>query len=175
MAVLETERTSAYETGYQAGWDDAAKAHSEDQMRIGTEFARTLQELSFTFHEARAHVIQSMEPLLDQMTRTLLPALVSETLGARILEELRPLIDDAADTPVDLMVAPASRPAIERYLEDRQTVAIRLTEEPSLAPGQAYLRMGKTERQIDLTDALERITGAIGALYEINERTLKHG
>jgi len=173
--TVEADRMESYEKGYQAGWDDAARAQSEDQTRIGADFARNLQELSFTFHEARAHVIQAMEPLLNELVETLLPGLVSETLGHKIMEELRPLIEEGADSPVELVISPASRPALENQMAGFESIAIRLTEEPSLAEGQAYLRIGKTERQIDLSGALETITKAIRALYELNERTLKHG
>ena len=174
-ALTEADRMAAYETGYKAGWDDAAHAQTEDQDRIGAEFARSLQELSFTFHEARAHVIQSMHPLLDQLTARLLPELLHDALGPTILEELRPLIDEAADTPVELLVAPASRAALEPHLANYGSAAIVLREEPSMAEGQAHLRIGKTERQIDLTGALDSIKTAFDALFEINERTLKHG
>lgn len=116
-----------------------------------------------------------MQPLLRQMIDTLLPALVSETLGVRILEELEPFVQAAAETPVELVIAPASRAAIERHMAGIETLAVTLREEPSLAPDQAHLRLGRTEMQIDLSDALARIRAAIDALYEINERTLQHG
>lgn len=174
-AQVEAEKVTAYENGYQAGWDDAAAAQAEDQTRIGAEFARNLQELSFTFHEARAHVIQAMEPLLSGLINTLLPRLVAESLGARIMEELQPYLEQAADSPVELMVAPASRAALEPHMKTVKSVAIRLVEEPTLAEGQAYLRIGKSELQIDLTGALDRISQAMDALYDMNERILKHG
>ncbi|MDJ0627409.1 MAG: flagellar biosynthesis protein [Rhodobacter sp.] len=174
-AITEADRMAAYEKGYQAGWDDAARAEAEDQTRIGTDFARNLQELSFTFHEARAHVIQAMQPLLTQMTGTLLPALVSETLAETVWQELEPLVEECADAPIDLMVAPESRAALEARVPDTAMATLRITEEPSLAPGQVYLRMGRTERKIDLTGAQDRMIQAIDALYAQNERTLKYG
>ncbi len=173
-AAVESERVAAYEQGYKAGWDDAARAEAENQSRIGAEFARNLQEMSFTFHEARAHVIQAMEPLLLELVGKLLPELVAETLGARILEELRPLVEDRADGPIQVVIAPANRAALERQLEGAGAGAFRLVEEPSLAEGQAYLRVGSAERQVDIAGALERISTAIRSLYDLNERTLKH-
>ncbi len=164
-----------YEDGYQAGWDDAIRAQNEEQSRIAAEFARNLQELSFTFHEARAHVIQSMEPLLDQLVGTVFPGLVAEAMALTVQDELRPLIAESADAPVELMVGPGGRETLEAHVAELGNAAIRLVEEPSLAEGQAYLRIGKTERQVDLAAALKKIRTAIGNLYELNERTLKHG
>lgn len=169
------EVSAGYEDGYQAGWDDAVRAQAEDQARIGAEFARNLQEMSFTFHEARAHVIQSMEPLIDELVGTIFPALAADSLVLTIREELRPLIAESADAPVDLMVGPGGRAVLESQVAQLGNAAIRLVEEPTLVEGQAYLRIGKTERQIDLSGALERIRNAVDALYELNKRTLKHG
>ena len=75
----------------------------------------------------------------------------------------------------DLNRMQAAHPALEAQIEASGTAAVRFSEEPSLADGQAYLRIGKAERQIDLAGALERIRGEIRALYELNERTLKYG
>lgn len=171
----EFARADVFEEGYRAGWDDAVRAQSDDQTRIGAEFERNLQELSFTFHEARAHVIQSMEPLLTQLVDTVFPALLAEALVATVREELQPLIADAADSPIELVVGPGGQSILETQVTQVANAAIRVVEEPSLAEGQAYLRIGKTERQIDLSGALDRIRSAIEALYELNERTLKHG
>ncbi len=173
-AAAEVEKGAAYEQGYQAGWDDAARAEAQDQERIGADFARNLQELSFTFHEARSHVIKSMEPLLAELIDKLLPELVGETMGLRLVEELRPLIEDGADRPIELVVSPLSRAALERQLSETGYTAVQLTEEPSLAEGQAYLRVGQHEKQIDLTGALERFSQSVRALYALNERTLIH-
>ncbi|MAQ81627.1 MAG: flagellar biosynthesis protein [Maritimibacter sp.] len=171
----EADRTAAYEDGYRAGWDDANRANTEEQERIGAEFARNLQEMSFTFHEARAHVIQSLEPLLNELVGCLLPGLVAETFALAVQEELRPLIAENVDTPVELVVGPGGSAILGAEIERSAAAAVRLVEEPTLAEGQAYLRVGKVERQIDLSGALERIRSAVAALYELNERTLQHG
>ncbi|MGH1369721.1 MAG: flagellar biosynthesis protein [Maritimibacter sp.] len=173
--MLETERLSGYEAGYKEGWDDAIKAETEGQSRIGAEFARNLQDLGFTFHEARAHVMHALEPLLKSVVEKVLPRLVSETVGQTIVEELMPLAAEAADTPIQVIVSPASRPQIEAFLKASSSVPFDLVEEPSLADGQVYLRSGTTERQIDLTGAVERIGDSINALFELNEKAFQNG
>ncbi len=174
-AMLEKARLEGYENGYKAGWDDAAKAEEEEQSRIGAEFARNLQDLGFTFHEARTHVMQALEPLLSGMVERVLPRLVSETIGQTIIEELMPLATAAADTPIDIVVCPASRPAIEGFLEHESAVPFKLIEEPTLSEGQVFLRAGKLERHIDFSNAVDQIGTAINGLYELNEKAFRHG
>jgi len=172
--AANTAAAAGFEQGYQAGWDDAVAAQSRDQTRIGADFARSLQELSFTFHEARAQVTRTIEPLLRQMVETILPGIAADALGALISSELQPVVDACGDARIELVIAPADRPAMENHLAGIETFAIRLAEEPSLASGQAYLRVGKTEIQFDVAGAVQRIGAAIRGLHELNERTLKH-
>lgn len=172
---LEKVRLEGYEAGYQAGWDDANRSEAEDQSRIGAEFARNLQDLGFTFHEARSHVMQALEPLLTGMVEKVLPRIVSETVGQTIVEELLPLASVAADTPIEVVVCPASRPALETLLTGATSVPFILREEESLAEGQVFLRSGRTEKHLDLTGAVDRIGSAINGLYELNERAFQNG
>lgn len=172
---VEAARLEAYETGYRAGWEDAARTEAEDQSRIGAEFARNLQDLGFTFHEARAHVMQALEPLLTGMVERVLPRLVSETIGQTIVEELLPLATAAAGSPIEVMVSPDNRPVVEDMLARADTVPFTLVEEPTLADGQVYLRSGGLERHIDFTAAVDRIGAAISSLYQLNEKAFQNG
>lgn len=173
--MIERARLEGYEAGYKAGWDDAARSEAEDRNRIGAEFARNLQDLGFTFHEARSHVMHALEPLLTGLVERVLPQLASETMGQTIVEELLPLAATAADMPIEVVVSPANYAALESFLAEATSVPLRLVEEPSLAEGQVYLRSGKTERHIDFSSAVDRIAAAITGLYELNEKAFHHG
>lgn len=173
-AMVEKARLDGYEAGYKAGWDDAARAEAEGQGRIGAEFARNLQDLGFTFHEARSHVMQALEPLLTGMVERVLPELISRTVGQTIVEELLPLASLAADTPIEVVVSPASRSALEPMLANA-AVPFTLVEEPTLAEGQVFLRSGKIERHIDFAKAVDQIGTAIKGLYQLNEKAFRNG
>lgn len=172
--AVDRARLEGYEAGYKAGWEDAVRAEAETQGRIGAEFARNLQDLGFTFHEARSHVMQALEPLLTGMVERVLPELVSRTVGQTIVEELLPLASQAAGTPIEVVISPASREALEPLLE-KSAIPLTIVEEPTLAEGQVFLRAGKTEHRIDFVDAVDRIGAAINALYELNEKAFRNG
>ena len=171
----EAERLAAYEEGYRAGWDDAARAEAETQDRIGAEFARTLQEIGFTFHEARAQVVAAMEPLLAQMVGTLLPGLAEEALLHTIRETMGHMIAEAGDAPLELVVAPPDRMAAEKRLLPEAPMPLAVIEDEALAPGQAQLRAGRVERHVDLSGALDRIRAAARDFQGLSERTREHG
>ncbi|MCK8465410.1 flagellar biosynthesis protein [Aliiroseovarius sp. S1339] len=174
-AELEKIRLTSYETGYSAGWDDALKESDGDKGRIEAEFARNLEDLGFTFHEARSHVLGSLEPLLRAIVDTLLPEVVQEALGHVINDELLPLAEQAADTPIEVRVSAGSRPMLDHLMGRVNATPLEIFEDDTLPDGQVFLRSALSERCIDLTSALARIKGAVNALYDINEKAFDHG
>ncbi len=164
--ALEEARLAAYEQGYTAGWDDAVAAQGEDQARLRADLARNLQGLAFTYHEARSHILRAIEPLFETILARILPDLARVALAPRVLEALAPLAAAAADTPVDLVLNPAARPAVEAALAEAPPLPLHIVEEPTLGEGQAYLRLGASETRIDLDRAVAEISAAIRGFFD---------
>ena len=85
---IEQDKLAAFESGYQAGWDDSTKAQSDNRDKISSEFARNLQEMSFTYHEALAKLTLSLKPVMTEIIDRLLPAMVAQSLAGHILEQV---------------------------------------------------------------------------------------
>ncbi len=176
---VEDVRLAAYERGYSAGWEDALASQSDDQRRIRDDLARNLGDLSFTYFEARAHLLGGLEPLLRGMVDRVLPEIARATLGAAVVAEIQAEAGRLASAPVELEVAPANRAAVEAALGAEPALPVTLREEPSLADGQVHFRFGAEERALDL----EALLGAIRALvadflsasHASDERQLRHG
>jgi flagellar assembly protein FliH len=174
-ADIEAARLEGYDAGYRAGWDDAFATSVAEQGRIEEEFARNLRDLSFTFHEARAHVLSGVVPMLRAMFQSLFPALVGEALAARIHEALEADIEGAAHQPVQILVSPIDAAALGRLLVSVETLPCDLREEPTLASGQVYFVLGAREVEVDLTAALEAAMDALDALNDATQKALRHG
>lgn len=169
------ESAEAYETGYKAGWDDAIRAAKEEGTHVSTEFARNLRNLGFTFHEARSHVVQSVAPLVHAMVEKVFPRALAETVTHRVLEEIHPLAQDLGEEPVEILVAPSRLEFVSRITEDVPSVPVRVVAEESLTDGQVHLRLGKSERRIDLDEAIARLSQSMRNLAELNREALNHG
>ncbi len=161
--------TDAFEAGYRAGWDDAVRAAAEDEARVRADLARNLRDLGFTYREARAQVMASLEPMLRDLTERLLPELARDALAPRIVEMLMTLAQGAAETPVELVIAPGARAAVDRMLSPAPGLPLTVREEPTLDIGQAVLRHGATETRIDLDAVAEAARSGIAALYALTE------
>jgi flagellar assembly protein FliH len=168
--AIEEAKLASYESGYSAGWEDAASAQSEDRSRVSADLARSLQSLSFTYHEARAHVLKAMEPLLREVVGRLLPVVARDTLAPVVLETLMPLAEELIDAPITLMLNPAARPALEELLEKATGLPLTLSEEPTLGEGQVYLKLGDVEREVNLDRAITEISAAVRGFFDLSRK-----
>lgn len=172
---LEDEKLASYEQGYKAGWDDASAAMGEEQSRIRADLARNLQSLSFTYQEARAHILKSVQPLLLQVVSQLLPEIARESLAPSVLEALMPLAEKLGDAPVTLVINPASRAPVESVLAQATGLPIEVQEEPTLGEGQAYLRMGSVETHVNLDQATADIAAAVRGFFDMPGKDRPNG
>lgn len=174
-AILEEAKLESFDAGYSAGWEDAAAAQSGDQSRIRADLARSLQDLGFTYQEARSHLLRSLRPLLEDVLLRLVPEISREALGAIVLDTLMPLAESLADTPVTLVVNPAARPAVEPLLASATGLPLVIEEEPSLGEGQVYLRLAGNEVLIDTDRAVATISAALRGFLDLSLKENSHG
>ncbi len=174
-AEVDEIRRAAYENGFHAGAADAIAAAEADAARLSEELLATLQELSFGFHEASAHLMANVTPVLKTMLDTVLPRRMAETVGHTILETVEPLIEEAAGIPVRLLVSPGEAPTIRTIIGESADVPFVIVEDPALGRGRAHLKIGAVERHIDVSGVLDRISAAVDAVSELNTRKTANG
>ena len=166
--AVEEAKVASFEQGYSAGWDDAVAAQQGDQGRIRADLARNLQSLSFTFQDARSHVLQAIKPLILEMINRLLPEVAREALGPTVLEAVLPMAADLADAPLTLVLNPAVRGQIEELIVQATGLPMVIEEEPTMPDGQVYIRFGTSEAKVDLGQVTTDISIAVRAFFNLN-------
>lgn len=173
--AFEEERLAAFEKGYSAGWDDAVAAQEAEGARLRADIGQNLQELSFTYHEARQNVLMALKPLLSEMAAKLLPALARQSLAQMVAEQLFPLAESLSSVPITVVANPHSLPQIEEVMAQRSGLPLVFAAEPSLSEGQAYLKFAETETRIDLDEVIHLISAAIESYFTANQQEPVHG
>lgn len=173
--ALEAAKLDSFEGGYRAGWDDAIKNQTEDHARISSDFSQSLQDLSFTYHEAYSQVLNGIAPLLEEMVRSLLPAVLQQTLGQHVQEQLMAMAQEIGAREVVIAVAPGCAATIKPLLSEDFGFSVQLHEDGTLAEGQADIRFAETERQIDLSGLLQDVTQAVQGFVHDNRREVANG
>jgi len=103
-----------------------------------------------------------------------LPEMARDTLGPIIMQTLRPMGEQAAQSPIEIIINPSARPALEALLAQGNSTPVTLTPEPSLGDGQAFCRLGESETRIDLDGAIAEIASALQGFFQLPERNQHH-
>ena len=172
---LEEQRLESFEQGYKAGWDDALKAQNNTAVQISEEFARNLQDLSFTYREAYAHILKSMNPLLSQIVETVLPEMAQQTLGLRVVEQLQEMVKATGDTGIEVRVSSANQSAVAGLLKQEFGFPVAIEDDASLSDTQALLKFDETEKQIDLGEVLSCIGQAVSGFFHEHQKEVVNG
>lgn len=173
----EDEKLQAFEAGYQAGWDDAIKAQSTDKEKLSEELAQNLQQMSFTYHEALAKLTTSFEPVFRKIVEKLLPAMLSNSLGSHIVDLVTNVLNGSSDEAVEIVIHSQNSIAVSSLLEGSLKHPFSLVEDDSLGEGQAFVRLGEEERQIDIDGVLAEVSKAMIAFFHEtkNAQEANHG
>ena len=173
--VLEDMQLASFDTGYQAGWDDALKAHEQDASQAASGIAQNLQDMSFTHQEAYLKLSTAMKPLLSLIVDKLLPQVAHQVVGIHILDQLSDLMDSHADTALEIAVCPDNLDDLQAILADIVRIPFTLSPDPTLGKGQAYLRIGTSEQEINLEAVLSGISEALEAFFEQTKEEISDG
>ncbi|MCV2887483.1 ABC transporter ATP-binding protein [Ruegeria aquimaris] len=167
---LEEIRLTAFEEGYSAGWDDAVQARTEDNGRITAALARNLEDLSFTYNEALTQMSLSLEPMFASLMSTVLPGTMDKSFTHHIVEQLKSMAQDQVAQPALLIVPSGVGAVLKPVLDQEFSFPVQLVEEASLPDGQACLRIGTQERDVDCSSILTSISEAMESfLYQAKE------
>lgn len=172
---IEDLKLQAFESGYQAGWDDAVRAQSETMAHVSSEFAASLQSASFEYHELRATMNASVQSIMAEVVGAILPTIAHASLGAHIQEYIGSVARDALDRPIEVTIAPEQEDAVRSTLKEDLADPFKLTFDPALPANQALLRLGQAEAEINLGKTVADISAAVTAFFETQSAEVKVG
>lgn len=164
---IEDIRLNAYERGYLAGWEDGGAQQDADEATRRALIEKQVEQLNFTYHDARGHVLKALRPLLAALLDTVVPAAVRALIVPLVVEQLSPLAHAAAEAPITLQIARGSRARFEAALAGQMLPPIDIIETDDLAEGQASFGFSAAETRVDLTHVAEGLARAVERFYLI--------
>lgn len=173
--AMQDAQLAGFESGYQAGWEDAVKAKDVESEGLTAEFVQTVQDISFTYHEAYSKLSAGIQPLMSRFVTTVLPAVAKEGLHFQLIDQIGKLMDSQSENVVELVVSPERRAHVQEVLEAQTGIPFSIAEEPSLGDGQVYLRVNQHEREIDIDAVLTEVSSAVDAFFHTSAKELKNG
>lgn len=171
----EDELLASFEEGYKAGWDDAISAKSEEHAGVSAELARRLEDLSFTYHEAREAIISDLAPAVEKAIMAVLPDLARQAIGAMVVEQLHTIIRENSETPVVLSTAPDSFQPVIDVMPEKPQLPVEVVRDESLSDGQVRFEFAERERLLDMSEVLESVSEALSAFTHETRKEAQNG
>lgn len=167
--------SDAHDEGYKAGYADGLATANTEKTKLTSDIATALQEASFTYFEARQHVMNSMRPLLETMADIILPELGRASLARKTVEELL-AVADQVEVPIKLICAEICRDEIADLVSRQVTFPVEIETEETLTSSQIILSYDNGQTHLDLDLTISRIQQAVSDFYETahNEK-VQHG
>ena len=165
--ALEEIRAQAREDGFRAGVEagrDAARQEADNRREAVDE---ALLALSFTYQEARHHILQAMTPLLQVMIERIVPEAARAAIAAHLEALLVPVAETLSEPPVTVLVNPATRPDIEAVLARAGAPPALVRESADLGPAQLQLSFDRQECRIDLDGVADRMRAILREELEL--------
>lgn len=172
---VEEIRLAAYENGFNAGWEDSTQQAERAEAERRAVIERQMEALNFTYHEVRGHVLRAIEPLLEAMLQSVIPAAARASVVPEMIEQLLPLANAASETPITLRVAPGTRADFETAFRGLPMPPVSIAEDPALAEGQAEFLFDPQQTRVDLSQVAEDLRAAVGRFYQIQFEESRYG
>ena len=172
--LAEEERLSAFEKGYSEGYEDANRAAEEERRRVGAALAGRLEDLSFTYHEARVAVLREVREMVAAIGDGVLPGLGREGFGPALAEAVAAEIEARVACAVAVAVAPDAVDRVGPLMPEVEGFPVELRADPDLGPGQAVIGFPDGEREIDMAPLIERAQAALAEWVAAAEHEPSH-
>ena len=166
---LQAIEKIGFDKGYSAGWEDALSGAQDSDKQSRADCATALQEIDFTYFEARQHVMASFKPLIEAMMTAILPAAARQAITPMVEQELNALADKV-ESSIEILCAPTSKDELETLVEQYSKGPVSVSTEDTLAPTQVQLRFGEGQTEIDMDEAVAKIEQAVVSFFDVSEQ-----
>jgi flagellar biosynthesis/type III secretory pathway protein FliH len=163
---IEDEKLESFELGYQAGWEDAIRAHSKTTEKVFENLCRSVEDISLHYNEENSKALLRLKPMLTDVVTKLLPVVADRSLTAHITKVIFGLIEHSTASTIEVAVCSNKRDHIEQLLKEKLTVPIKVIGEDSLTALQAYIRVSETHQEVDLASVVTEIMEATEAFFD---------
>lgn len=163
---IEEDKLQSFENGYKSGWDDAVSAQETTRSNVSAEFARNLQEASFSYHEARSALVKELRDVIEPVMTKILPEIAGETLAVHVLDQITQIARDKLDCPVEVAVSPTRLVTMQTVFEEVLKEPFEIVPDECLSADQVFLRIGREEREIDFAPWLQQVKDSVAAYFD---------
>lgn len=164
-----------FERGYQAGWDDSAKAYHENTANFTSELRDHLMDLSFTYQDAKTEILSGLNPLLEQISTLLLPEMARCGFAEYLKSQIKNIAEKSASPSVTITMNPDQIASVEPVFSGDLGIQFDIISDEGTPENLARLQFQNHEMDIDLSECIAGIQDTISSLCSTTNKKVNHG
>ncbi|KJZ21162.1 hypothetical protein [Loktanella sp. S4079] len=166
--------SAEFQAGYAEGMEAAQETAAMKQQELEQSALQQLADVEFTFAEARNEVLSALTPLLNAIMDQILPELLADNFGPRVVELLTNIVNDQIEPLPLIAVHPSQSQKIAQLVASHSARA-SITEDADLNPHQIWISTTKQELAFDSDVLLAQIRDTMHAITISNDRMNQNG
>lgn len=170
----ETARNTAFQEGYEEGLRAGRIAAEAESGALHASLVQAINDIDFSYAEARAQLLISLQPLFATIVEKLLPHCVDAGFPSLVVDELNAFADSGIGGPMQIHVHPDQLEAVGQATEGLKT-EVSVKPDPTLDLHAAWIQCGNAEAKLDLDRLLAQITQALEPIMHSQDRTNANG
>ena len=171
----ETDQTAeegqGWQAGFEAGYELARQEICSEQSQLSEQILQSLRDQAFGYHEARAHILDTLRPLFGQLAEVFMPSLAAEMLVPLTVERLHRLAEESVDEPVLLRVPANLEATFMDIARNVPSIPLNVLADESIGDLQVILDSKGTETLLDLQTVLEEVRGILAVMTTPKEKS----
>ncbi|MDX8346404.1 hypothetical protein SLH49_00245 [Cognatiyoonia sp. IB215446] len=169
IEIDDAVETRSYQDGYDQGYTAGLHAALAEQAALTEECVEALSAIDMTFTEARRQLLDSLQPLLHDLSDKVLPHCVANGFADQIAALIFDTTKQNAGATLTLHVHPSQQAAIAATAQ-KTTANVIIKTDPSLSPHAAWLAHSGSEALLDMDGLLASIAEILKAISITDDR-----
>lgn len=169
--AMETFRLEVFETGYKAGWDDAAKAYDETNTRLSNDVLRNLCDLSLEHQSNYAQLQTRLTTIVNEISNVLIPTVADQSFAPKLIIFLEQQLKDTGMDTLDLHLNSKTARRLGDLMTPDLADRINLKVSPDLSETQAILQINGDAIEFTFKDAIEKLSDELAGF--LSQQTKK--
>lgn len=164
-----------YERGFEEGKQAAIDEFLDHQAQLTEAHLCLLQEMSFTYAEARSQLVSGLSPLFQAIADQLLPGLRVQSLALKLAHDIAEYENEILSAPLHIFCPKEMFDALSTELGNLLGQHLKLSVNDRLNKNEIRWSANSIHRSIDLDPVISGIIEGLEIITQTKEGKFRNG
>jgi len=170
-ANTPTENLAGYAAGFAAG----REAEQATTAALSDTVVQTVTDWTFSFAEARSHVLQSLAPLIAALVDQVLPRVCEPAFRAAVIAQIIDAASHDTGQPILVRLALDQNDLLSPLLPAHIAQHVQIEGDNTLDRNTAVVTRADATTMLDVDSLFQAMTDTLSAIFDETDKGKAHG